>query len=301
MQYTAPDTIEIHTIESWKGTYALLDSGCGYKLEKFGSIVTARPEPQALWPSGIPVDQWEWNLHFQRDKNQTDKGLWTRKNLPKDSWELQYSLDPTHTITFKLMPTSFKHLGLFPEQAHNWNLLFSLVREHHISQVLNLFAYTGGSSLACALAGAQVTHVDAVKLVVQWAKENAELTGVNQIRWMVDDAVKFVKREIRRSNTYGMIVLDPPAYGRGPEGEKWVFEEQFAEFVQDVFALLPQSGVSFVLVNMYSMGFSSLVAANLVRHLRLAQSQVQLGTLAMEDRFGHLLPLSDYCLIRVSR
>ncbi len=239
----------------WKD-FALLDSGDFEKCERFGDIVMVRPEPQALW-SRIGEQSWnDAHLEYQR---QGREGEWTVKKSVPESWNIVWE-----DLTFRIRPTSFKHTGLFPEQADNWQWIRSNVTSS--MKVLNLFGYTGGATLAAASVGAEVTHVDASKPVVTWGKENAELSGLSDkpIRWIVDDVQKFVAREIRRGNVYDVIMMDPPAFGRGPEGEVWQFENNLPALLADCAKLLnPSSGR--LLVNAYSLGFPALSIENLVR------------------------------------
>lgn len=203
------------------------------------------------------------------------------------------------SLKFRMGLTSFKHVGLFPEQAENWEFIFREVRRLGAgARVLNLFAYTGGASLAARAAGADVTHVDSVKPVVSWARENMEASGMDGIRWIVEDALKFVRREARRGRRYDGIVLDPPAYGRGAAGEKWVLEEHINEMLSLCGELLAARG-SFLVLNLYSMGLSALLARTAVRQLVGECSSEQFGELYFSDPFGKLLPLGVY--YRMSR
>jgi len=191
--------------------------------------------------------------------------------------------------------TSFKHVGLFPEQAANWNFIFDRVRSLNLlsPKVLNLFAYTGGASLAACAAGAEVTHVDSVKQVISWSRENMEASGLDHIRWIVEDALKFVNREVKRGKRYSGIILDPPAYGRGPEGEKWILEEGISPLIKACRSLLdPENG--FLILNLYSMGFSSVIAENLIKSWFPEQHNVEYGELMVSERSGRKLPLSVF-------
>ncbi len=235
---------------------ALLDSGNFEKCERYGDIVMVRPEPQALWNVG---DASVWASAHLAYKRQGREGEWTIHKSVPESWNVTWE-----NLTFRIRPTSFKHTGLFPEQASNWKWIRENVKAG--MTVLNLFGYTGGATLAAASVGADVTHCDASKPVVTWGKENAELSGLGAapIRWIVDDVQKFVSREIRRGNTYDVIMLDPPAFGRGPEGELWQFEEHLPALLVDCAKLLkPESGM--LLLNAYSLGFPALALENLVR------------------------------------
>lgn len=281
--------------------YELIDSGGFEKLERYGAYVLRRPEPQAVWPRRLSESDWERQTHawFKRSKGGTsadagERGEWLLSKQMPDRWAIQYPhLDkPLH---FRLAMTAFKHIGLFPEQTANWQFIHQ--RTQRLSApapyVLNLFAYTGGASMAAAAAGAQVTHVDAVKPVISWARENAEASGFTNLRWVVEDALKYAQREVRRGKRYQGIILDPPAYGRGPEGEKWVLEAHINHLLEACAALLEPEG--FVVLNLYSMGFSPLIAANLLhQYFNRPMSDIEYGELTVADRAGLVLPLSVY-------
>lgn len=239
----------------WK-EFALLDSGDGEKCERFGDVVMIRPEPQALWRREGAADWNRANLVYTR---QGREGEWAVQKAVPSSWNIQWE-----NLTFRIRPTSFKHTGLFPEQASNWTWIRDEIKGG--MKVLNLFGYTGAATLAAVSAGADVTHVDASKPVVTWGKENAELSGLASlpIRWIVDDARKFVAREQRRGSVYDAIFLDPPAFGRGPEGELWQFETHLPELLEACAKILnPESG--HLLVNAYSLGYPALSVENTVR------------------------------------
>ena len=246
--------------------YELIDSGDFMKLERFGPYVLARPEPQAIWDCSLPEAEWERLAHatFRRDKQSPERGDWQRLKPIQEPWTVQFQQQGLD-LTLKLALTSFKHVGLFPEQAVNWTYIYDAVRALPVAQprVLNLFAYTGGASLAARQAGADVTHVDAVKQVISWSRESMAMSSLDNIRWVVEDAVKFVRREERRGNTYHGIILDPPAYGRGPDGEKWVLEEHLNDLLRTCAALLDKQDFFFI-INLYSLGFSALILDNLL-------------------------------------
>jgi 23S rRNA (cytosine1962-C5)-methyltransferase len=276
--------------------YALLDCGGFEKLERFGPYVLSRPEPQAVWPKTQSPAFWETQAQARFTRNSgkdADSGDWAlAKGMPQQ-WKIRYGHRDMQ-LCFRLGLTAFKHVGIFPEQAENWNFLYDSLRAMPVEKpaVLNLFAYTGGASLAARAAGADVTHVDSVKQVISWARENMENSGQSDIRWVVEDAFRFVQREVRRGKKYHGIVLDPPAYGRGPDGEKWVLEKQIDEMMSLCAQLLdPQHG--FVLLNMYAMGLSALVAENLLRlHFRL--EKIESGELFVPFGDGLRLPLGTY-------
>lgn len=239
--------------DNWKD-YEVLDTSSGEKLERWGDYILVRPDPQVLW--NTPHDHAGWshkNGHYHRSAK--GGGEWEFFDLPQE-WTIHY-----RELTFHLKPFSFKHTGLFPEQAVNWDWFSRMIREaHRPVKVLNLFAYTGGATVSAAAAGASVTHVDASKGMVTWAKENAVSSGLGDapIRWLVDDCVKFVEREIRRGNKYDGIIMDPPSYGRGPKGEIWKIEESIFPFIELCSKLLSDEAL-FLLINSYTTGLQPAV------------------------------------------
>ncbi|MFN8238781.1 MAG: class I SAM-dependent methyltransferase [Chitinophagales bacterium] len=257
----------IHTIypSNWKD-YELIDSGDFEKLERFGEYITIRPEPQAVWNKNLSASEWLNMAHVKFTSVSSSSGKWDYLKKMPENWSIKYSLNDT-TISFNLALTKFKHVGVFPEQSVNWDFIYDKVclqKQKGITpKVLNLFAYTGGASLAANAAGAETYHVDSIKQVVSWANRNMELSGLKDIRWVVEDAVKFVKRELKRGKTYQGIILDPPAYGHGTDGEKWKLEDQINEMIADVLNLLDTEH-HFLILNTYSLGFSSLIIENLM-------------------------------------
>lgn len=239
--------------------YEVIDTSGGEKLERWGEYLLVRPDPQVLWNTPKNNPGWEKkNGHYHRSSK--GGGEWEFFRLPQE-WSIHYK-----ELTFHLKPFSFKHTGLFPEQAVNWDWFSSLIRQAgRPVKVLNLFAYTGGATLAAAKAGAQVTHVDASKGMVAWAKENAVSSGLGDapIRWLVDDCVKFVEREIRRGNTYDAIIMDPPSYGRGPKGEIWKIEESIFPFLELTAKILSKDAC-FFLVNSYTTGLQPAVLSYMI-------------------------------------
>lgn len=241
--------------------YELIDADAGERLERWGDIILIRPDPQIIWSGERKNELWR-NAHAVYHRSQSGGGYWeTLKKVP-DVWSIKYG-----DLTFRLKPMGFKHTGLFPEQAVNWSLADQLIKNANREiSVLNLFAYTGGATIACLNAGAKVTHVDASKGMVQWAKENAVASGLEDkpVRWLVDDCLKFVKREIRRGNTYDAIIMDPPSYGRGPNGEVWKLEQQLAELLAETGKLLSDKPLFFFL-NSYTGGLSSTILNYMVK------------------------------------
>jgi len=244
--------------DNWKD-YEVLDTSSGEKLERWGDYILVRPDPQVIWNTPKELPGWKKkNGHYHRSTK--GGGEWEFFNLPEE-WSIQY-----RDLTFRLKPFSFKHTGLFPEQATNWDWFSDIIRQSERPlKVLNLFAYTGGATLAAAKAGASVTHVDASKGMVAWAKENAAASGLGEapIRWLVDDCVKFVEREIRRGNTYDGIIMDPPSYGRGPKGEIWKIEESIYPFVELTSQILSKDA-KFFLINSYTTGLQPAVLSYMI-------------------------------------
>ena len=235
--------------DNWQD-YALLDASSGEKLERWGRVTLIRPDPQIIWKTGRTAPGWNRaDAHYFRSK--TGGGHWEYARKFPESWTVSYG-----GLTFKISPTGFKHTGHFPEQAVNWDLFQQLIREAgRPVSVLNLFAYTGGATLACLQAGASVCHVDASKGMVQWARENAQLSGLEDkpVRWIVDDCEKFIRRELRRGRRYDAIVMDPPSYGRGPGGEVWQLEEKVYELVELCCGVLSDHPL-FVALSSYNTG-----------------------------------------------
>ena len=289
--------IQLVTPALWP-EYELIDSGNFRKLERFGEFVLARPEPQAIWDKSMSDDAWEERAHasFSRDRQSPERGEWQTTPDMRDPWYVSFRQSGLN-LKFKLALTAFKHVGLFPEQADNWTYIYDKIHalSAHVARpnVLNLFAYTGGASLAARQAGADVTHVDAVKPVISWARENMDHSELDNIRWVVEDAVKFVRREVRRGNHYNGIILDPPAYGRGPEGEKWVLEEHLNGLLKSCADLLDRTDFFFI-INLYSLGFSSLIVDNLMGQIFGNVPNPEWGELAVTDQFQKRLPLGVF-------
>ncbi|MEG1623219.1 MAG: class I SAM-dependent methyltransferase [Alistipes sp.] len=278
--------------------YELIDSGDFEKLERFGRYVTRRPEPQAIWRRSLSEEAWRVRADaaFLRDAKSEERGEWRLRQGMPSRWQVAYQYKAMK-LSMRLALTSFKHVGIFPEQADNWNFIYDhcadLRAKGVVPRVLNLFAYTGGATLAARAAGAEVTHVDSVKQVVTWARENMESSGLDGVRWIVEDALKFVHREVRRGSHYEGIILDPPAYGRGADGEKWILEEQISEMLACCAELLQPKG-SFLVLNLYSMGLSAMLARTAVRQAFGPAEQEQAGELYFEDTAAKQLPLGTY-------
>ena len=293
---------------AWKD-YELIDCGDFCKLERFGKYVTIRPEPKALWKKSMSDAEWMKMAHTQfipgggfSTAGQQDSGSWKTLKKMDEQWPITYQ---PLGITLRMGMTSFKHVGVFPEQAPNWDYIYENTSRLVAAsggkpvKVLNLFAYTGGASLAARKAGADVTHLDSVKQVVTWARQNMELSRMDSIRWVVEDALKFVRREARRGNTYQGIMLDPPAYGHGPDGEKWKLDDCLYEMLCLVGQILAPKD-SFLILNLYANGYSSLLADTAVRSaLNLKEdADVSCGELVLRDSFGKALPLSVFARVK---
>lgn len=279
--------------------YELLDSGKGEKLERFGRYVLSRPEPKALWDKSLSEKEWERLTHTRfvagagfGKAGKEDSGTWNRLKAMDDQWQIRYKGEQKGLdFSLRLGLTSFKHVGVFPEQAANWEYIYAHTRPG--MKVLNLFAYTGAASLAARRAGADVTHLDSVRQVVTWARGNMERSGTSDIRWVVEDAMKFAQREAKRGHLYDGIILDPPAYGHGPDGERWKLDECLFDMLKEVNAILAPKD-SFMVLNLYSNGFSALLGETVVKEAFKLKGDYKLesGELALADRFGKILPLS---------
>lgn len=274
--------------------YELIDCGDFEKLERFGNYITIRPEPQAVWDKKLSQQEWLRQAHVQFESRSSSSGTWKKlRNMP-DQWKISYPLPDGNAIWFRLGLTSFKHVGIFPEQAVNWDFIYDTVSAMKTEKptVLNLFAYTGGASLAAKAAGADVTHLDSIKQVVSWTRENMELSGLKDIRWVVEDALTFVKREVKRGKKYNGIILDPPAYGQGANGERWKLEENINEMLVNVLKLLEEEE-SFMILNTYSLGFSSLIIENLLK-APLSKGDFKTGELYLPSTTDFKLPLGVF-------
>ena len=245
---------------NWKD-YEILDMANGEKLERWGNIFLVRPDPQIIWKEKTFPNKWK-KVNAKYNRSKTGGGSWTfNSNLPK-AWQIKYK-----DLNFNIKPMGFKHTGLFPEQAVNWDWMMDKIKkEKREIKVLNLFAYTGGATVACLAAGASVCHVDSSKGMVSWAKENVIASGLEKkpVRYIIDDVVKFVNREIRRGNKYDAIIMDPPSYGRGTKGEVWQFENNIDDLVKLCMQVLSENAL-FFLINSYTTGISSTVLENILR------------------------------------
>ena len=269
--------------------YELIDSGEGERLERFGSIVLSRPDPQALWHRTLADGEWKKaDGHFSRDGSD---GKWTMKNGKLERWPIEFG-----GLKLWIKPSSFKHVGLFPEQAVNWSWLHNAIKQLDkltIKQcsILNLFGYTGGATLACAQAGASVVHVDSSKTAMTWTRDNAELSGLKDkpIRWILDDAREFVRRELKRGNKYDGIIMDPPAFGHGPDSELWKIEEHFLSLIDQCLELLKDRPL-FFLINGYSAGYSAVAYENnLLPLVEKFGGKIEIGELTIREGAIRLL------------
>ncbi|MEG0518494.1 MAG: class I SAM-dependent methyltransferase [Bacteroidales bacterium] len=332
--------------QNWKD-YELIDSGNFEKLERFGSYILARPEPKALWDKSLSDKEWNNLAHtkfttgagFGRSGKE-DSGSWNMLKKMPEQWLIRYNPakegNALNGLDFQLRLglTSFKHVGVFPEQSPNWNFIYQQSKElveifknrnglgpdikngadtlHATGssarpKVLNLFAYTGAASLAARAAGADTTHLDSVRQVVTWAKGNMEMSGLDNIRWVVEDALKFVKREAKRGNVYNGLILDPPAYGHGPDGEKWKLDELLFELLTECSKIVAPKD-AFMVLNLYSNGYSALLADTAVRTSfgllperggeEISGCELTCGELVLRDSFGKAIPLSVFSRLR---
>ncbi len=303
--------------QKW-GDYELVDSGNFEKLERFGNYYIIRPEPKALWDSRLSHKEWMDMAHTMfttgagfGKSGKEDSGTWHQLKKMPGQWTVDYKKGALN-FTLRLGLTAFKHVGVFPEQAPNWDYIFEQTKKISESnsknslpppKVLNLFAYTGAASLAAKCAGADVTHLDSVKQVVTWARTNMEISRLDNIRWVVEDALKFVTREARRGNTYQGIILDPPAYGHGPDGEKWKLDELLFEMMKSVSKILAPRN-SYMVLNLYSNGYSALLSKSVVESAfgisvdKKGDNEISYGELYLGDKSGKALPLSVFTRLK---
>ncbi|MEO5599696.1 MAG: class I SAM-dependent methyltransferase [Cyclobacteriaceae bacterium] len=284
----------------WKD-YELIDSGELEKLERFGKYILIRPEPQAIWKKVLPDQDWKMMANAKFVREQTDKfrftddvkGGWSKSKDMPESWEVQYQYNEL-SLTLRLALTGFGHVGIFPEQGSNWNFIYDTIRIWNIQKpkVLNLFAYTGAASLVARTAGAEVIHCDASRPGLNWANQNMQLNKLTDIRWVYEDAFKFVKREVKRGNHYHGIIMDPPPYGRGPEGEKWTLQEQLDELVEMTSQLLEKKNCFFIL-SMYAVGLSSTVGLNVVKTY-FDVSNFEAGEFFLKSKNQRDLPMGTF-------
>jgi 23S rRNA (cytosine1962-C5)-methyltransferase len=285
---------------SWK-EYELIDSGNFEKLERFGKYTLIRPEPQAIWQKSLDENEWKRLADAKFVREQKDKfrftddvtGGWSKSKSMPDTWNIQYQ-HQSFTLTLRLALTGFGHVGIFPEQGNNWNFIFDTIRSWKLPdpRVLNLFAYTGAASTVARAAGANVVHCDASRPGLNWANQNMQLNNLTDIRWVYEDAFKFVKREVKRANKYNGIIMDPPPYGRGPEGEKWTLQEQLDELIHLSSQLLEQRNAFFIL-SMYAVGLSPLVGVNIAKTY-FDLSNAEYGEFFLASRQGKDLPMGTF-------
>lgn len=285
---------------SWQD-YELIDSGDFEKLERFGKYTLARPEPQAIWQRVLSDAEWKklTTARFAREQSDnfrfTDevKGGWNRNPGMPESWQINYRYNDLK-LSLRLALTGFGHVGIFPEQGENWNFIFDTIKSWNLSKprVLNLFAYTGAASVVAKSAGADVVHVDASRPGLNWANQNMQLNGLTDIRWVYEDALKYVKREVKRGNKYHGIIMDPPPYGRGPEGEKWTLQEKLNELIQLSSQLLEPKN-SFFILSMYAVGLSAIVGLNVAKtHFEIKDPEY--GEFFLASKNGKDLPMGTF-------
>lgn len=266
--------------------YELVDSGDGEKLERFGKFRLSRPDPQALWAKHLPPAEWKKaEGHYTREEK---KGDWSLKTGLPERWQIELG-----GLKFWIKPTAFKHVGLFPEQSENWKWIAEKIKGNKDIEILNLFGYTGGATLAAAQAGAKVVHVDGSKVAITWARENAELSGLKDkpVRWILDDARTFVKREANRGRKYNGIIMDPPAFGHGPKNELWKIEDHFVQLMKECVQILADKPL-FFLINGYSAGYSAIAYENNLLELKKKfGGEIEIGELTIEEKGSErLLP-----------
>jgi 23S rRNA (cytosine1962-C5)-methyltransferase len=286
--------------------YQLIDCGDFEKLERFGPYFLIRPESQAIWKKRMDEKQWMEIAHarFKREQQKSSyrsgdpgNGGWTFNKKMPENWNISCPL-PKGSFTLKLGLTSFGHVGIFPEQIENWHFIYESIKLNNSNnpKVLNAFAYTGGASMAARAAGAEVTHLDAVKQVVAWGKENMILSKLNDIRWIVDDALKYLRREEKRGKRYQGIILDPPAYGRGPGGERWILDEGINDVLEACGKILEPEN-SFFVLNLYSLGYSPMISNNLVESHFICKNKT-FGESFLRSETGIDLPLGTFVRFR---
>jgi 23S rRNA (cytosine1962-C5)-methyltransferase len=285
---------------SWT-EYELIDSGGFEKLERFGKYILIRPEPQAIWQKVLSEEEWKKMAHAKFVREQTDKfrftddvkGGWSKDPKMPESWNINYQYQNLN-ITLRLALTGFGHVGIFPEQGNNWNFIYDTVSswKNPKAKVLNLFAYTGAASVVARAAGAEVVHCDASRPGLNWANQNMQLNNLENIRWVYEDAFKFVKREAKRGNKYNGILMDPPPYGRGPEGEKWTLQEQLDELIDMSSQLLEEKNCFFIL-SMYAVGLSPVVGFN-VAGTYFQGKDIQTGEFYLKSKHYRNLPMGTF-------
>jgi 23S rRNA (cytosine1962-C5)-methyltransferase len=289
---------------SWTD-YELIDSGDFEKLERFGKYILARPEPQAIWKKVLSEADWHDLAHARFAREQKDKfrftddvkGGWSRRPGMPESWEIDYEYNRLK-MRLRLALTGFGHVGIFPEQGSNWNFIFDTISEWKVAhpKVLNLFAYTGAASVVARMAGAEVVHCDASRPGLNWANQNMQINKLSDIRWVYEDAFKFVKRESKRGNRYNGIIMDPPPYGRGPGGEKWSLQEQLDEFISVCSRLLETENCFFIL-SMYAVGLSATVGLNVVKKY-FTLKEAEYGEFYLKSTHDRDLPMGTFLRLR---
>jgi 23S rRNA (cytosine1962-C5)-methyltransferase len=289
---------------SWKD-YELIDSGGFEKLERFGKYILIRPEPQAIWQKVLDEQEWKKLAHAKFVREQKDKfrftddvkGGWSKNPNMPESWQVQYQYN-TLNITLRLALTGFGHVGIFPEQGNNWNFIYDTITGWSLKnpRVLNLFAYTGAASIVARSAGAEVIHCDASRPGLNWANQNMQNNNLENIRWVYEDAFRFVKRELKRGNKYNGILMDPPPYGRGPEGEKWTLQEQLDEIMEMSSQLLEPKNCFFIL-SMYAVGLSPIVGLNVAKTY-FSKADFEFGEFYLKSKHDRDLPMGTFLRFR---
>ena len=278
--------------------YELLDSGSGEKLERFGEYILIRPEPEAKWEKSLAETRWQELAHVRFIETSLRSGEWQKLKEMPDKWQIAYQHNDLD-LHFKLALTTFKHVGIFPEQSVNWDYIYDSLKAMPLDKpkFLNLFAYTGGASLAAKSAGADVYHVDSVKQVIGWAKENMQLSGLNDVRWVLEDAMKFVKRSVKRGTKFNGIILDPPAFGHGPKGERWKLDKNLPEILEETVKLMDPDHHLFIL-NVYSLGMPVKTIEDLLHEQLKKHHEVEIGNICLAPGSGKKLPLGIFTRFR---
>jgi 23S rRNA (cytosine1962-C5)-methyltransferase len=292
--------LQLLSPSSWT-EYELIDSGDFEKLERFGKYILIRPEPQAIWRRVLSDDEWKKMAHAKFVREQTDKfrftddvkGGWSKDPKMPETWNINYKYNSLN-LTLRLALTGFGHVGIFPEQGNNWNFIYDTVTswKNPKAKILNLFAYTGAASVVARSAGAEVVHCDASRPGLNWANHNMQLNNLENIRWVYEDAFKFVKREAKRGNKYNGILMDPPPYGRGPEGEKWTLQEQLDELIDMSSQLLEEKDCFFIL-SMYAVGLSPVVGLNVVQTY-FENKTIEAGEFFLKSKHYRNLPMGTF-------
>jgi 23S rRNA (cytosine1962-C5)-methyltransferase len=270
--------------------YQLIDSGGFEKLEQFGDYILIRPEKSATWKKSLSDNEWKNLAHAKYTEKTLNKGTWEKYKIMPDSWNITFRIN-NKVLSFILKLREFKHIGIFPEQKSNWNYIYNSIIKSDLknAKILNLFAYTGIASLAAKSAGAEVTHIDSLKQIISWAKENMVLSKLDNIRYLIDDSVKFVKKEINRNNFYNGIILDPPTFGIGTKGERWIIERDLESLLSFVNQIIDKNKF-FIILNLYSSGFDNKIVPGILKSCMPFLKRIDINEIFLIDNFGKNIP-----------